>query len=122
MAGGSAGIFVNGNGNGNSNRIRRIAIFSGNRAEYGLQFPILKAIAADPRLEYHLLVSGAHLKNDFGRTLSEIEKDGFTIHEQINIGVLDDSLVATASAIGSLVSVISAVLARLQPDFFVVYA
>jgi UDP-N-acetylglucosamine 2-epimerase (non-hydrolysing)/GDP/UDP-N,N'-diacetylbacillosamine 2-epimerase (hydrolysing) len=55
-----------------SPRKRVVAVFTGNRAEYGLQFPILKAIAAHPGLEYKLIVSGAHLDRNFGRTLSEI--------------------------------------------------
>ena len=47
---------------------RKIAVFTGNRAEYGLQFPILKAINEHPDLDYKLLVSGAHLDQNFGPT------------------------------------------------------
>ena len=101
---------------------RRIAVFTGNRAEYGLQYPILRAIAADERLEYLLLVSGAHLKEDFGRTLQEIEGDGFQIHARIEIAMPEDSLFATAQAIGSGIQSVSRVLAELQPDLLVVYA
>ena len=35
---------------------RTIAIFTGNRAEYGLQYPILRAVDRHPDLEYRLLV------------------------------------------------------------------
>ena len=35
---------------------RKIAVFTGNRAEYGLQYPILKAINEHPDLDYKLLV------------------------------------------------------------------
>jgi UDP-N-acetylglucosamine 2-epimerase (non-hydrolysing)/GDP/UDP-N,N'-diacetylbacillosamine 2-epimerase (hydrolysing) len=101
---------------------RRVAIFTGNRAEYGLQYPIIKAISEDPRLEYRLLVSGAHLKQDFGRTLREIEENGFTIHAQVRIDMPEDTLVATAQAIGSGVINVSRVLAEIKPDAFVVYA
>ena len=101
---------------------RRIAIFTGNRAEYGLQYPIIKAISEDPRLDYRLLVSGAHLKQDFGRTLREIEDNGFTIHAQVRIDMPEDTLVATAQAIGSGVINVSRVLAESKPDAFVVYA
>ena len=101
---------------------RRIAVFTGNRAEYGLQYPILKAIAEDSRLEYYLLVSGAHLKGDFGRTLREIEADGFHICAQVDIDMPEDSLFATAQAIGSGVLSLSRILAELKPDFLVVYA
>ena len=52
---------------------RKIAIFTGNRAEYGLQYPIIKAIDARSDLEYFLLVSGAHLQEDFGYTVKKIE-------------------------------------------------
>ena len=52
---------------------RVIAIFSGNRAEYGLQFPILQAVKNHPDLEYKLIVSGAHLDKNFGSTISEIK-------------------------------------------------
>ena len=66
-------------------RKRRIAVFTGNRAEYGLQFPILKAIDKHPQLDYYLLVSGAHLDKNFGRTLDEIKRDGFHIDAEIKI-------------------------------------
>lgn len=101
---------------------RTIAVFTGNRAEYGLQVPILRAIAADPRLTYQLLVSGAHLKEDFGRTLGEIEADGFTIHREVRIDMGGDSLQMTAQAIGTGVVNLSAVLGEDPPDFLVVYA
>ena len=64
---------------------RKIAVFTGNRAEYGLQYPILKAIQNDPGLDYQLIVSGAHLDDYFGATLKEIETDGFKISQQIKI-------------------------------------
>ncbi len=104
------------------NARRKVAVFTGNRAEYGLQMPILRALATDPRFEYRLLVSGAHLKEDFGRTLDEIERDGFEVHHQVRIDMPADTLEATAHAIGSGVVSLSAVLAAERPDFLVVYA
>jgi len=101
---------------------RIIAVFTGNRAEYGLQFPILKAIDAHPDLEYRLIVSGAHLDNQFGRTLAEIEADGFTVHAEVKIDLLTDTLYATAQAIGSGVMSMGRALAEIKPDMLVVYA
>ncbi|MCC7125973.1 MAG: UDP-N-acetylglucosamine 2-epimerase (hydrolyzing) [Acidobacteria bacterium] len=102
--------------------LRKLAVFTGNRAEYGLQMPILRAIADDPRLDYRLLVSGAHLKESFGRTLEEIERDGFEIHHQVRIDMPEDTLQSTAHAIGSGVVSLSEVLEAERPDFLVVYA
>jgi len=101
---------------------RTIAVFTGNRAEYGLQYPVLKAINDHPDLDYKLIVSGAHLDQNFGRTLEEIEKDGFHIDAEVKIDMDVDSLYATAQAIGSGVLAISSVLAEMQPDIMVVYA
>lgn len=101
---------------------RRIAIFTGNRAEYGLQYPILKAVDEHPALDCLLLVSGAHLDNNFGRTLEEIRNDGFRIEAEVKIEMNADSRIATAQAIGEGVLSISRVLEQTQPDIFVVYA
>jgi UDP-hydrolysing UDP-N-acetyl-D-glucosamine 2-epimerase len=101
---------------------RIVAVFTGNRAEYGLQYPILKAIAAHPDLDYRLIVSGAHLDDDFGRTLQEIAADGFDIHAEVKINLETDTLYATAQAIGSGIISISRALGKIRPDLLVVYA
>lgn len=101
---------------------RKIAVFTGNRAEYGLQYPILKAIAAHPHLEYFLLVSGAHLQEDFGYTVQEIEKDGFKVYAEVKLTMEEDTLFSTAQAIGSGILSLSQILDKIKPDFLVVYA
>ncbi len=98
---------------------RTIAVFTGNRAEYGLQYPILRAIAADARLEYALLVGGAHLEQDFGGTLAEIAGDGLRVHARIPIEPA--ALSSTALAIGAGMVGVSRVLTDLHPDFLLVY-
>ncbi|UCV28970.1 UDP-N-acetylglucosamine 2-epimerase [Ferribacterium limneticum] len=103
-------------------RLRTIAIFTGNRAEYGLQYPILRAVDNHPDLDYRLIVSGAHLDANFGRTLEEIRSDGFRIDAEVKIEMDAGSLFSTAQAIGSGIIEISKVLAELKPDMMVVYA
>lgn len=102
--------------------MRKVAIFTGNRAEYGLQYPIIKAVDAHPDLEYYLLVSGAHLDEDFGKTAAEIERDGFAVYREIKIEMKHDNLYATAQAIGTGILSLSEVLNELRPDILVVYA
>ncbi len=101
---------------------RKIAVFTGNRAEYGLQYPILRAINDHPNLNYSLIVSGAHLDPNFGSTLEEIISDGFHIDHEVKIEMDATSLFATAQAIGSGILSISKVLAEEMPDMIVVYA
>jgi UDP-hydrolysing UDP-N-acetyl-D-glucosamine 2-epimerase len=101
---------------------RTIAIFTGNRAEYGLQFPILRAVDRHPGLDYRLLVSGAHLDANFGKTLDEIRNDGFRIDAEVKIDMDAGTAFSTVNAIGSGVLAIGSALQKLQPDMMVVYA
>ena len=101
---------------------RKIAIFTGNRAEYGLQSPVLRAVDAHPELTYQLVVSGAHLDLNFGNTLQEIKNDGFRVDAEVVIEMDAKSLYSTAQAIGFGIIETSKVLAKLNPDVFVVYA
>ena len=103
-------------------KVRTVAIFTGNRAEYGLQKPIIKAISSDPRFEYKLIVSGAHLDSNFGKTIQEIEKDGFEIHSEAKIRTLDNNTAFTSYSIGSAIVEITRILEELEPDLFIVYA
>ncbi len=101
---------------------KKIAVFTGNRAEYGLQYPVLKAIDRHPDLEYQLIVSGAHLDSNFGNTKKEIIEDGFKIHAEIDIILDEVKSYATSQAIGSGVVSICKVLEQLEPDIMLVYA
>ena len=55
---------------------RRIAVFTGSRAEYGLMRHLIAGIAAEPSLSLQLIVSGSHLSANHGGTITEIEADG----------------------------------------------
>jgi UDP-N-acetylglucosamine 2-epimerase (non-hydrolysing)/GDP/UDP-N,N'-diacetylbacillosamine 2-epimerase (hydrolysing) len=99
-----------------------IAVFTGNRAEYGLQMPILRAIDMHPELDYRLIVSGAHLDQNFGNTLNEIKLDGFHIDAEIKINLIGGQLASTAQAIGHGIIEISQALMNIKPDIVMVYA
>jgi UDP-hydrolysing UDP-N-acetyl-D-glucosamine 2-epimerase len=99
-----------------------IAVFTGNRAEYGLQYPVLKAIDKHPNLEYKLIVSGAHLDTNFGSTLDEIAKDGFHIDAEVKIEMDASTLEANVNAIGTGILSVGEAIKKIQPDMMVVYA
>ncbi len=105
-----------------SNKKRIVAVFSGNRAEYGLQYPILRAIKEHPDLDYRLVVSGAHLDSNFGRTITEIRDDGFQVDAEVAIDMSGGEKVSTARAIGSGILSLAPVLQSMNPDIFLVYA
>jgi UDP-hydrolysing UDP-N-acetyl-D-glucosamine 2-epimerase len=100
---------------------RTVAVFTGNRAEYGLQFPILRAIDAHPGLDYRLIAGGAHLDEDFGATLQEIRDDGFEVHAQVDVVTHQDTLAGTSQAIGTGILSVCDALERLRTDWLVAY-
>lgn len=99
---------------------KKIAVFTGTRAEYGLLFWLLKDIQSDCELDLQLLVSGMHLSPEFGETYQQIERDGFKIDEKIEILLSSDSAVGTAKSMGLGVLGFADALARLQPNVLVI--
>lgn len=99
-----------------------IAIFSGNRAEYGLIKPILEAFHKNKYFKYKLLVSGAHLDKNFGNTIKEIKNDNFKIFSEVKINMKDYNTTSTPLAISSGINSLAPLLQKMKPDFFLVYA
>lgn len=100
--------------------IKKVTVFTGTRAEYGLLYWLLKDIQSDEELSLQLLVSGMHLSPEFGETYRQIEKDGFKIDEKIEILLSSDSSVGTAKSMGLGVLGFADALSRLSPDVLVI--
>ena len=98
-----------------------MAVFTANRAEYGLLHPVIQALGEAEGLDCKLIVSGAHLDDRFGSTFAEIEDDGNSIAHEIAAIPEDDSLAATARAIGNGVVETVAALTELKPDWLLIY-
>lgn len=100
--------------------MRKIAVFTGTRAEYGLLYWLLKDIQINPSLELQLLVSAMHLSPEFGMTYQQIEADGFVITEKVEMLLSSNTGVGTAKSIGLGVIGFADALERMQPDVLVV--
>ncbi|MDI9800216.1 UDP-N-acetylglucosamine 2-epimerase [Citrobacter koseri] len=99
---------------------RKVAVFTGTRAEYGLLYWLMKDIQSDEELQLQLLVSGMHLSPEFGNTWQQIEEDGFSIDEKIEILLSSDSPVGIAKSMGLGVLGFADALSRLKPDVLVI--
>lgn len=64
---------------------RLISVVTGTRAEFGLLAPLVRDIIADGDLCLRLVVTGAHLRAEYGATLSEIDRAGFPVAAKIDI-------------------------------------
>lgn len=99
---------------------RKICIFTGTRADYGLLKPLMVEIHKNTGLELQIVASGMHLSPEFGFTYKEIENDGFKINEKVEILLSSDTDtgVVKSTALGMIGYVES--LNRLQPDLVVI--
>ena len=100
--------------------MRKIAVVTGTRAEYGLLYWIIKRVYEDKELELQLIVTGMHLSPEFGMTVKEIEKDGFPIAEKVEMLLSSDTEIAIATAMGLGMIGFAKAYERLRPDIVVV--
>jgi len=100
--------------------MRKICVFTGTRADYGLLKPLMKAIQNEKDLKLQILVSGSHLSSEFGNTYKEIEEDGFNIDEKIENLLLSDSSTSIAKSTGLGIIGYADSLDRLSPDICIV--
>ncbi|MGL5046232.1 MAG: UDP-N-acetylglucosamine 2-epimerase [Shewanella sp.] len=99
---------------------KKIAVFTGTRADYGLLYWLLKDIQQSDILELQLIVSGSHLAPEFGYTVEQIEKDGFFIDEKVEMLLSSNSAVGTAKSVGLGIIGYAEALDRLKPDVLVI--
>ncbi len=99
--------------------MRKIAVFTGTRAEYGLLYWVLKGIDESIESELQLYVGGMHLSPEFGYTIDQIVNDGFNITEKLEFLLSSDSAVGVSKSMGLALISASEVLERNKPDLVV---
>lgn len=68
--------------------MKKIAIITSTRAEYGLLMPVICNLRKfENELKVELIVTGTHLSIEYGNTIDEIKKDGIRIDKEIKIPV-----------------------------------
>jgi GDP/UDP-N,N'-diacetylbacillosamine 2-epimerase (hydrolysing) len=87
---------------------------------WGYSRPVLRAIDADPDVEYSLVVTNQHLLPTFGYSVEEIERDGIEVSDRL-YNTLDGYTPATMSkSLGVFLLSITDTLVRLRPDIVLV--
>lgn len=99
---------------------KTIAVFTGTRAEYGLLYWLMKDIQADSDFELKIIASGAHLSSEFGLTWHQIEADGFTIDESIEMLLSSDTSSGVVKSLGVALLGLADAYNRLKPDYVVI--
>jgi len=102
--------------------MRKIAVITTSRADYGHLYWPLRDLAAHPQVDLKLIVLGAHLSPEFGLTVKEIEKDGFPIAAKLEYLLSSDSDVGMAKTIGVATLSLADCLAEMRPDILLLIA
>ncbi len=73
--------------------MKKVAVVTATRAEYGLLMPVIKELRKYESEEFktELVVTGTHLSEKYGKTINEIEANGLRIDQRIPISVNSDT-------------------------------
>lgn len=99
---------------------RKICVVTGTRAEYGLLRWVMQGIKDDPTLTLQVIVTGMHLSPEFGLTWREIECDGFTIDQKVEMLTSSDTAVGITKSMGLGLIGFADALQVLNPDLVLV--
>ena len=102
------------------NKQRKICIVTGSRAEYGLLYWLMKEIEDTKDLELQIIATGMHLSPEFGLTYQQIQSDGFTINQKVEILLSSDSEVGISKSMGLAMIGFADAMDQLNPDLMVV--
>jgi UDP-N-acetylglucosamine 2-epimerase (non-hydrolysing)/GDP/UDP-N,N'-diacetylbacillosamine 2-epimerase (hydrolysing) len=101
---------------------RTVAVVTTSRADYSHLYWVLRDLYEHPELDLRLVVTGAHLTDEFGRAVTEIESAGFRIDERVECLVDSDTDVGMAKTIGVAVLGLADALGRMRPDLLLLIA
>lgn len=100
--------------------MKKILALTGTRADYGIYVPVFRAIERTEGLSLGVIAVGMHLKQEFGLTIDEIRRDGFSIVAELDTLTLEDTPAATAQFVGRTTEACARVFSEHRPDLLLV--
>lgn len=80
----------------------------------------MRRVKESPDVKIQVIATNMHLSPDYGMTVNEIEKDGFSVDCRIDSLLSGDSPAATVKSMGLTQIGIADAFARMQPDLVVI--
>ena len=100
--------------------MRKIAVVSAGRSDYGIYLPILRELTLHPDFDLCLVASGTHLSPHHGCTVNDFEADGFVVSEKVEMLLSSDSPEGIVKSMGVALIGFASVYSRQKPDVVVV--
>ncbi|TFH39238.1 MAG: UDP-N-acetylglucosamine 2-epimerase (hydrolyzing), partial [ANME-2 cluster archaeon] len=99
---------------------RTITVITGTRAEYGLLYPVMRAIQEHTELDLSIIATGMHLSKEHGYTIKEIENSGFKVDVAVDMLLSNDTGISIAKSLGIGIIGITQALDQIKPDIVLV--
>ena len=100
--------------------MRKICVFTGTRAEYGIMSRLMRMIQDDSDLQLQIIATNMHLSPEFGLTYKEIEADGFHIDKKVEMLLSSDTANGTVKSMGLATIGFADALEDLKPDLAII--
>jgi len=100
--------------------LKKIAVITGSRAEFGLLSPLIDEIHKDKNMQLQLIVTAMHLSPEFGYTVDEIEKKAYKIDKKVECLLSSDTAVGITKSVGLATIGFADALNELSPDLVII--
>lgn len=100
--------------------MRKICVITGTRANYGRLKTVMNAIIEHPELQLKLIVTGMHLVQEYGYTVSEIEKDGYYIDARVDMHLSNDTGSGMCKSLGLGLIGMTQAIEQINPDMILI--
>ena len=100
---------------------RKLAVITTSRSDYNHLYWVLRELSGRPDIELRLIAIGSHLSPEFGTSVQQIERDGFTVRH-VECLLSSDTDVGMAKTIGVATISLADVLDEIRPDLLLLIA
>lgn len=100
--------------------MRKIAVFTGSRAEYGLLSRLMGMLRDDPAVQLQVIAGAMHYSPEFGQTWQAIVADGHRIDAKVESLLASDTASGVVKSLGLGTIGMADALERLAPDVLVI--
>jgi UDP-hydrolysing UDP-N-acetyl-D-glucosamine 2-epimerase len=100
--------------------MKKIAVFTGTRAEYGLLYWLLKYLQQDESIELQLFVGGTHLSHEFGYSIEQIISDGFLVTERLEFLLPRETTNAVSKSLALAINSTADAIIKHSPDALII--
>ncbi len=105
----------------NKKKPMRILFISSTRADYGLQYPLIKRVLNDNDFKFDLIVTGTHLSKQHGLTIQEIKNDKIPVSKIIKYPIQNGNPAEITKAKSIITKNFSSWISKNNPDLIFIY-